>query len=123
MQLADLSKRMLVTIGVLSLVFMGAAALYYRSLACLPFVLGVFLGAAVSAAKVLLLARTVNRAVDMDKKPAAGYVYLQHLLRLALTGAVLLLGALSPALNLWGAAAGVMTYQLAVYSLKFTAKS
>ncbi len=123
MQLADLSKKMIVTICILAPIFMVASVLYYRSLSCLPFVLGVLLGSLASVAKVLLLERAVNRAVNMEKKAATGYITLQHMLRLFLTGAVLVLAALVPAINLWGAAAGVLTYQVAVYLIKFTVKS
>lgn len=123
MQLADLSKKMIVTICILAPIFMVASVLYYRSLSCLPFVLGVLLGSLASVAKVLLLERAVDRAVNMEKKAAAGYITLQHMLRLFLTGAVLVLAALVPAINLWGAAAGVLTYQVAVYLIKFTVKS
>lgn len=123
MQLADLSKKMIVTICILAPIFMVASVLYYRSLSCLPFVLGVLLGTLASVAKVLLLERAVNRAVNMEKKAAAGYITLQHMLRLFLTGAVLVLAALVPAINLWGAAAGILTYQVAVYLIKFTVKS
>lgn len=123
MQLADLSKKMIVTICILAPIFMVASVLYYRSLSCLPFVLGVLLGALASVAKVLLLERAVNRAVNMEKKAAAGYITLQHMLRLFLTGAVLMLAALVPAINLWGAVAGILTYQVAVYLIKFTVKS
>lgn len=123
MQLADLSKKMIVTICILAPIFMVASVLYYRSLSCLPFVLGVLLGALASVAKVLLLERAVDRAVNMEKKAAAGYITLQHMLRLFLTGAVLMMAALVPAINLWGAVAGILTYQVAVYLIKFTVKS
>lgn len=123
MQPADLSKKMTRTICVLAFVLAAASALYYRSPACLPFVLGVLLGSAVSVAKVLLLERVVDRAVAMEKKAAPGYVRLQYLLRFSLTGAVLVLAALVPAVSLWGAAAGVVSYQIAAYAIRFTKKS
>ncbi|NLF35447.1 MAG: hypothetical protein GX585_05720, partial [Clostridiales bacterium] len=72
--------------------------------------------------KVFLLGRAVDQAMAMEKKAAARYIQLQHLFRLFLTGAVLVLAALVPAISLWGAAAGIVAYQIAVYSIKFTAK-
>ncbi len=122
MQTAQLSKKMIGTICVLAAVSMAASALYYRSSACLPFILGVVLGSAASVANVVLLRRSVDRVTATEKKPASGYVQLQHLLRLSLMGAVLVLAALVPAISLWGAAAGVMAYQIAIYSIKLTAK-
>lgn len=122
MQLHTLTKRMILTICTIAPVIMAAAVLYYRSLSCMPFVLGVLLGAVVSIIKVLLLGRVVNRAVDMERKAASAYASFQHLLRFALTGAVLLLGAFVPAISLWGAVAGVLTYQVAAYSIRFKMK-
>lgn len=123
MRPADLSKRMARTICALAFILAAAAALYYRSTACLPFVLGVLLGSAVSVAKVFLLERAVDRAVAMDKKAVAGYIHLQYLLRFSLTGAALTLAALVPAVSLWGAAAGVVSYQIAAHTIRFTKKS
>lgn len=123
MQPADLSKKMMRTICVLAPALMAASALYYRSAACLPFIWGVLLGSAVGVAKVLLLKRAVDRALCMKETAAAGYVSLQHLLRLLLTGGALVLAAVVPGISLWGAVAGVVTYQLAVYLIRFTAKS
>ncbi|MGF7145198.1 cell division protein FtsX [Anaerotaenia torta] len=122
MQLADLSKKVTLTICILTPILILASALYYRSLSCLPFIWGALLGAAVSIAKVFLLERAVNQAVNMEKKTASGYIQLQHLLRLLLTGAVLMLAALVPAISLWGAAAGIMTYQIGIYLIRFTVK-
>lgn len=118
MKLSEIAKRMIFTIGLLTLIFIAAAAVYYRSLDCLPFVWGTLLGALVSAAKVVLLERAVDRALGMDKDRAGNYVRLQHLLRLALSGAVLVLAALAPHLSLWGAAAGILSFQISLYFLK-----
>lgn len=123
MQLADLSKKVTLTICILAPVLIAASAIYYRSLDCLPFIWGVLLGAAVSVAKVFLLKGAINRVVDMEQKAASAYVQLQHLLRLFLTAAVLVLAALVPAISLWGAIAGIMTYQIGIYLIRFTAKS
>lgn len=124
MQLAQLSKKMITAIAALAPIMMAASAVYYRSMLCLPFIAGVFLGAAVSVVKVLLLRRTVDRASRMDKKKAAGYTSLQHLLRLFLTGASVAPALIWPdIIHLWGTVAGVFTYQVAVYLIKFTNKT
>lgn len=122
MGLENISKRAILTICVSTALLAAGAAIYYRSLSCLPFILGLLLGAAVSAGKVFLLKRTVDQSLNKEEKAASSYVRLQHLLRLAMTGAALLIAALVPAISLWGAAAGVLTYQLGIYLVKFTAK-
>ena len=81
-----------------------------------------------SGAKVLLLERTAQKVTRMeDPLKAANYARGQSLLRFLLTGLVLGLPAFAmrwgvPAGLFWGAAAGALVFQLAVYALKITTK-
>lgn len=113
---------MIVAIGVLSLLIIGGGVIYYRSVDCLPFIVGTLLGSGVSVLKVKLLADGVDKSLKMEAKAAANYIRLQHFLRLLLVGVVLLLAALVPWISLWGAAAGVFTFQISLYFLKFSMK-
>jgi hypothetical protein len=123
MKLSNLAKRMVFTIGIIAAICILCSIIYYRSMSFLPFMFGVFLGSALSIIKVFLLERAVDAALIMEQKRAGNYVSLQHLLRLLLSGVVLLLGALVPQISLWGVAAGILAFQLAIYNLKFTLKS
>ena len=51
---------------------------------------------------------------------APNYIRIQYLLRFVLTGGILILAALAPdyIINLWGAAAGIFTLQIAVVLTK-----
>lgn len=98
------------------------SVIYYRSLACLPFVFGVLLGSVASIVKVFLLERTVNKVLAMEGKHAGSYAGIQYLIRLLLSGVVLFLGAVVPRISLWGVVAGILAFQLAVYNLQFSAK-
>ncbi len=120
MQRSQMAKKMMNGILLLTLLSLVIAVLVYRSLAVLPFVYGLLMAVAVSLVKVLLLERAVNRALTMEKNKAGLYVSVQHLLRLALSVVPLLIAALVPAINLWGAVVGIFTYQLSLYILKFT---
>lgn len=119
MKISDLAKRMILTILIIALICVVVSAIYYRSLEFIPFLLGTLLGTAVSIIKVFLLERTVNKALEMEKKKAGAYVSVHHLLRLLLSGAALLAGALVPQVSLWGVVAGVFAYQIAVYGVRF----
>lgn len=121
--MSDLAKRMLKIIILITVVCIVGSFIYHRSLEFLPFLFGALLGSAVSVTKVFLLEKAVNKALDMEQKNATNYVTLQHLLRLFLSGAVLLLGALVPQISLWGVAAGILSFQVAVYGLKYTEKT
>ncbi|NLK39802.1 MAG: hypothetical protein GX303_06130 [Clostridiales bacterium] len=122
MKMYEITKKMIVAIGVLSLLIIGGGVIYYRSVDCLPFIVGTLLGSGVSVLKVKLLADGVDKSLKMEAKAAANYIRLQHFLRLLLVGVVLLLAALVPWISLWGAAAGVFTFQISLYFLKFSMK-
>lgn len=123
MKITDLAKRMIVTILMIGVVCILVSIIYYRSLDFLPFFWGILLGSAVSIAKVFLLEKAVDKALTMEQKKAGNYVSIQHLLRLLLTGVVLVLGAIVPQISLWGVAAGVLAFQLALYNIKDASKS
>ena len=115
------SKKMIILIGITALIIITGGALVYRSIEALFFAFGVILTSSLNVLKVVLLERTVKKAVDMDQ-PDAGknYVRLQYLLRYFLTGLVLLVAGLisvyvePPFINVWGAVAGIFTLQISV---------
>ena len=123
MKLTNLAKRMILTILMIGIICTLVSIIYYRSLDVLPFFLGILLGSAVSIGKVFLLEKAVDKALTMEQKKAGNYVSIQHLLRFLLTGVVLVLGAILPQISLWGVAAGVLAFQLALYNIKDASKS
>lgn len=123
MKLSDLAMRMILTILIIALICILASVVYYRSPDFFPFMYGVFLGSAVSIAKVLLLERAVDKALAMEQTRAGIYVSMQHILRLVLSGVALFLGAVVPQISLWGVVAGILAFQLAVFNIKFASKS
>jgi len=121
MKLSDIAKRMAWIMCILLLALIAVSIAYYRSLGFLPFALGAFLGTAVNILKVIMLDRTVKKAVDMEKEKAGNYVRIQHLVRFLLTALVLILSVILSFINInviYGAAAGILTYPIAVYSVK-----
>lgn len=123
MNVSDISKKMISLIIIIGLLSIFASVIYYRSLDFLPFLLGVVLGSLVSITKVYLLRRAVDKTMTMDKAKAGNYVSLQHLLRLLLSGAALLLAALVPQINLWGTIIGILAFQLSLYVTNLTGKT
>lgn len=118
MTLSKIAKKMIYSIGIISVAALVLGFIYYRSMEFVPFLIGIILGSTTSILKVILLERTVNASMKMDKKDAGKYVSLQHLIRLFISGAVLLIGALVDSVNLWGVVVGILSYQLAAYSTK-----
>ena len=122
MKLKAIAKKMIIAIVLITFICVLIAFIYYRSLDFLPFLFGALLGAAVSITKVFLLENAVNQALLPGRTNAGLYIVFQNLIRFALTGLALLAGALIPQLSLWGAVAGIFSYQLAVYIARFTAR-
>jgi len=105
----------------------GGAIIFYRSWAFLPFAGGALLGTALNVAKVILLDRTVKKLAGMEAANAGNFARGASLLRFLLTALVLAVPAFANRWGLpigvfWGAAACVLTYQLAVYSMRLFMK-
>jgi len=101
----------------------GAAA--YRSWAALPFAAGTALSTVANVVKVILLERTVARAVTFtDTVKAGNYLRLQNLLRFGVTAAALMAAVIFSLLDafdtaiIYGAAVGVLSFQVAAFSIK-----
>lgn len=118
MKLSLQAKRMLQVIAIMNLIAAAALSLYYRSGEVVPHLLGLLLGGLSSAARVIILEKTVNRIVD--KKVGGGLAQLSYLLRFALALLPLLIGAMVEQISLPGVIIGVLSYQLGTYSLGST---
>jgi len=120
MRLSDTARRMMWVLCISLPVIIAGGAVYhfYHKFSFMPFALGAALGTALNIAKVIMIDRAVKKIVNMDSVKAGNYVRSQHLLRFLLTGIVLVLTALIPFINLWGAAIGVLVYPIALYFLR-----
>ena len=84
------SKLMTRMIMVAALIIIIAGVIYYRSLAALPFALGVIIISGLNIIKVRMLEKTVQKVVNMDNQESGkNLVRFQYLLRYMLTGVVL----------------------------------
>ena len=126
MKLSLPAKKMLFVIAISSVTMIVggiALCLFVPSIPsgeAFPVALGVFLSSALNVLKVLLLERTVQRVMELETaKESKGYVASQYIVRYVLTGAVLVVAAITPFINLWGAIAGIFTMQIAVFFIRF----
>lgn len=119
MILSEPAKKMILVIGISSLIIIGIGVVFYRSFSAVPFAIGVLLTAALNIFKVFMVERTVNKTLDLvEETDGKNFVRIQYFLRYLLTGAVLVIAALTPFIDLWGAVAGILTFQIAVYAVK-----
>jgi len=98
--------------------------LAYRFEKPLAFGIGLLLGCALSAAKVVLLEKALSKAVDLGTEKAKNYARLQMVLRYGLT-ILVVLGAVffREAIGLFGMIAGLLALQLASYITHFALKN
>ena len=118
MNLQATSKRMILVICVSALIFILAGAVFYRSIAALPFALGVLLTSALNCVKAVMIERAVIKSTGKGGS-VKGFVGAQYGLRSLLTVAVLAVCFISPHINVWGAVLGIFTLQISAISLKF----
>jgi len=106
---------MIQVVLITALAMMAGGAIFYRSFEAFPFALGVLLTSVLNAGKILMLERTVKKAIDMeDPKTGKNYVRIQFLLRYLLTAAILVAAGLTPFISVWGALFGIFTLQISV---------
>ncbi|XJS11294.1 ATP synthase subunit I [Aerococcaceae bacterium WGS1372] len=115
MNYSEEAKGMIQTILIVGAIGILLSFIYYRSLEFLPFLWGVILGTLVSVVKVIMLDKSVDKALTMSSKRASSYVALQQLLRLAISAIALYLGATMDGISLWGVVLGILSFQAAIY--------
>lgn len=120
LKVSKTAATMCAAIGGLFLLFLAAGLLVtmllYPFERPLPYALGLLLGCLLSAAKVILLEKSIGRSVDMEGKTARGYASLMAALRYLLTIAVLLLVFFfRDVFGLFGAIIGLLSLQAAAY--------
>ena len=82
--------RKMVLVAAVIIIVIGAV--FYRSLAVIPFALGVLATSFLNVHKIRMLERTVEKVLDMeDQQDGKNTVRLQYLLRYFLTGVVLVI--------------------------------
>ena len=120
MKLSEIAKRMILVIVICVFVIIAAGTVlsFVHTAELLPIALGAVFGAAVSILKVLMIDRTVRKATDMAPETVGNYVRMQHFLRFALTGVLFVVAAIVPFINIFSAAAGILSFQAATMSMR-----
>jgi hypothetical protein len=125
MRLSIAARKMILVIIITSLIFIAGGAAFYRSPEAVAFAAAAALMAGLNVIKVYMIERTVHKSIDMDDaNEGKNYVRLQYLVRFAITGVILAAAALFTGRtglygSVWGAVAGVFTFQIAAFCLRF----
>jgi len=120
LNLSRTSRVMLMWVIAVNVAMLGigllAIALVYPFENSLSFVAGILLGCVHSAAKVVLLEKSIGRTIGMEKEGAENTGRLHYIGRYFLTAAVFVIVVLSKGFfGLFGTIAGVLSLQIAAY--------
>lgn len=120
--ISDTNKRVLKTLFVLSVIAFFVGFLFvpkYGSIVMaksMPsYGLGILLGYALSCIRLVLLEKSLNKSVEMEKESASNYARLQYMVRYFLTLAILIVVAVTDVASLLGTLIPLLLVQPAVY--------
>lgn len=126
MNMSKPAEKMIIVIIVLAVALTAVGVVlcltldYFSSDDALPYALGLLLTSALNVLKVFIIEKQSQRIMKMENpKTGKHYVTFQYFIRYILTGLVLVAAALIPFIGLWGAIIGVLTMQIAAFSIKF----
>ena len=120
LKLSEMATRMIyvIAICVVVILFVGALLAYLDIARFLPIALGAVFGAAISVLKVIMIDMTVKKVTGMDTVKVSNFVRGQHILRFVLTGVLFVVAAIVQFINIYSAAAGVLSFQAATMSTR-----
>lgn len=81
-----------------------------------PMLLGLIFGSLIALLNFRLLALTIEKAVDMPVSKSQIYSSSRYILRMTITGAVLIVSARAPHLNIIGVALGLLSPKFVILS-------
>ena len=81
----------------------------------LSWTLGITLGLIIALLKLKLMENTFKKAVSLSENKAKGYTQRQYMIRYLLTGAVLLIAALTEDISLLGVFFGLISMKIGAY--------
>lgn len=112
-KISNTTKQIIFMMLALSLIFFGIGSLFTENI--LAFFLGFLLGTGFSILKLILLEKTIDKAMEMPQEKAVSYTRLHYTLRYILTGAVLLIASLREDISLIAVIIGLIILRPAIY--------
>ncbi len=113
-KISNTTKQIILTMLSLSLIFLGIAFLLKASI--IPFLKGLFVGVVFSILKLILIEKTIEKSLKMDKNKATLYTSFNFILRYVLTAFVLIIVLLNKEeISFIATVLGVIVLQPATY--------
>ncbi len=120
-KISSTTKQIIFMMFALSLIFFGIGSLFTENI--WAFFMGFLLGTGFSILKLILLEKTLAKAMEMPQEKAIGYTRFHYSLRYILTGAVLLIAAFrKEQIDLIAVIIGLIILRPAIYLVAFKEK-
>ena len=113
MNIGNTCKRIIFLTAAFGLIFFGVGIFFTDNV--LYFAKGIVFGTVFSVLKVILLEKTLKKAVDMGQANAQNYTRLHYSIRYFLTGVVVVVAALVKSISLPGVVLGLAAMTPAVF--------
>ena|GEM_PF-462480 len=112
-KISDTCKMLLICIVSLGVVASAVGVFFTHD--TMKWLLGIVSGTFISVIRVIMLDRTLKKAVNMDKDAATLYTRAQYTLRLFLTIAAVIAIAITKKVNIYGLVIGLLIPQPSTY--------
>ena len=117
-KISNTTKQIIFNMLALALIFLGIGYFFTENI--LAFFLGLLLGTGFSVLKLILIEKTISKAMEMPKEKAIGYTRLHYTLRYILTALVLLIAVFrKEQINLVSVIIGLIILRPAIYISTF----
>jgi ATP synthase I chain len=110
-------KQLAICVVALGIVALGIGLFFADNI--LNWIIGIIIGTALSVLKVIMLKKTLDKAVDMSPEDAKNFTRSRYTLRMVLSIAVVVAAFKIPYVNVVSVIVGLLLVQPAVYIVNF----
>ncbi len=122
-KISDTGKSLIFRILIISTIALAVGLVLHKGFdQRLYYTAGLALGTVFAALKVVLLEYMVKKAIELPPDEARNYARLSYTLRYVLTAGILIAAALVPYFSLFGAVIGILSLQVAAYTVNVNIK-
>lgn len=114
-------KQIIISVAALGIIALGIGMFFVENI--LYWIIGIVAGTIISVIKVIMLYKTLDKAVDMSPEDAKNYTRSRYTFRMVLSIVLVIVAIKIPYVNVIGVIVGLLLVQPAVYIVNFINKN
>lgn len=114
-------KQIIISVAALGIIALGIGIFFVDNI--LYWIIGIVAGTIISVLKVIMLYKTLDKAVDMSPEDAKNYTRTRYTFRMVLSIVLVIVAIKIPYVNVIGVIVGLLLVQPAVYIVNFINKN